>query len=155
MGVVWQARDERLSRHVAVKELARPGRLPADEQRAAYRRATREAQAAARLSHPNVVRVFDITEEGGCPWIVMELLPPWSLQDLIEQRGPLDPTRTAEVGLGVLAALRERGDQQAVVRALDAAPARKSIHSACAAPRRSAGSLRSSPQITGHSSGPA
>jgi serine/threonine protein kinase len=106
MGVVWRARDERLSRHVAVKELARPGCLPADEQRAACRRATREAQAAARLSHPNVVRVFDITEEGGCPWIVMELLPPCSLQDLIELRGPLGPARTAGVGLGVLAALR-------------------------------------------------
>jgi serine/threonine protein kinase len=105
MGVVWQARDERLSRHVAVKELARPGCLPAQEQRAACRRAVREAQAAARLSHPNVVRVFDITEEDGCPWIVMELLPPWSLQDLIEQRGPLGPARTAEVGLSVLAAL--------------------------------------------------
>jgi serine/threonine protein kinase len=106
MGVVWQARDERLSRNVAVKELARPGGLAAEEQRAACRRAIREAQTAARLSHPNVVRVFDITEEGGCPWIVMELLPPWSLQDLIEQRGPLGPVRTAEVGLGVLAALR-------------------------------------------------
>jgi eukaryotic-like serine/threonine-protein kinase len=106
MGVVWQARDERLRRPVAVKELARPGGLPADQQRAACRRAIREAQAAARLSHPNVVRVFDITEEGGYPWIVMELLPPWSLQDLIEQRGPLGPARTAAVGLGVLAALR-------------------------------------------------
>jgi eukaryotic-like serine/threonine-protein kinase len=116
MGVVWQARDERLSRHVAVKELARPGRLPADEQRAACRRAIREAQAAARLSHPNVVRVFDITEEGGCSWIVMELLPPWSLQDLIEQRGPLSPARTAEVGLGVLAALRAAHAQGIVHR---------------------------------------
>ena len=106
MGVVWQARDERLSRDVAVKELGTPEGLPADEQRAACLRATREAQAAARLSHPNVVRVFDITEEGGCPWIVMELLPPWTLQDLIEQRGPLGPARAAEVGLGVLAALR-------------------------------------------------
>ncbi len=116
MGVVWQARDERLSRHVAVKELARPGCLPGDEQRAACRRATREAQAAARLSHPNVVRVFDITEEGGCPWIVMELLPPWSLQDVIEQQGPLGPARTAEVGLGVLAALRAAHAQGIVHR---------------------------------------
>jgi serine/threonine protein kinase len=116
MGVVWQATDERLSRHVAVKELTRPGSLPADEQRAAWRRATREAQAAARLSHPNVVRVFDITEEDGCPWIVMELLPPWSLQDLIEQRGPLSSARTAEVGLGVLAALRAAHAQGIVHR---------------------------------------
>jgi serine/threonine protein kinase len=106
MGVVWQARDERLHRQVAVKEVVRPGSLAAEEQRAACRRAIREAQVAARLSHPNVVRVFDITEEDGCPWIVMELLPPWSLQDLIEQRGPLGPARAAEIALGVLAALR-------------------------------------------------
>ena len=106
MGVVWRAYDERLSREVAVKELAWPARLSRDEKWAARRRATREAQAAARLSHPNVIRVFDITEDGGCPWIVMELLPPWSLQDLIEQRGPLGPVLTAGVGLSVLAGLR-------------------------------------------------
>jgi serine/threonine protein kinase len=106
MGVVWRAQDERLGRAVAVKELAWPANLSADKQRAAYRHAITEAQAAARLSHRNVVRVFDITEEGGCPWIVMELLPPWSLQDLIEQRGPLGPALTAEIGLGILAALR-------------------------------------------------
>ena len=106
MGVVWRARDEHLGRDVAVKELAWPGNRSADEQRAACRHATREAQAAARLSHRNVIRVFDITKEGGSPWIVMELLPPWSLQDLIEQRGPLGPDLTAEIGLSVLAALR-------------------------------------------------
>lgn len=106
MGVVWRARDERLSREVAVKELAWQARHSRDEQLAARRRAIREAQAAARLSHPNVIRVFDITEEDGCPWIVMELLPPWSLQDLIERRGPLSPALTAEIDLGILAGLR-------------------------------------------------
>jgi serine/threonine protein kinase len=106
MGVVWRAHDERLSREVAVKELAWPARLSMDERWAARRRATREAQAAARLSHPNVIRVFDITEDGGYPWIVMELLPPWSLQDQIEQRGPLGSALTAEVGLSILAGLR-------------------------------------------------
>ena len=106
MGVVWRAQDERLGRDVAVKELARPANLSAGEQRAACRHAITEAQAAARLSHRNVIRVFDITEEGGSPWIVMELLPPWSLQDLIEERGRLAPALTAEIGLSILAALR-------------------------------------------------
>jgi serine/threonine protein kinase len=105
MGVVWQAQDERLRRDVAVKALAWPAGLAAEAQRAACRRAITEARAAAGLSHRNVVRVFDITEVDGCPWIVMELLPPWTLQDLIEQRGPLGPAPAAEVGLGVLAAL--------------------------------------------------
>lgn len=106
MGVVWQARDELLSRDVAVKEMIWPPSLTDPEQRAACRRATREAQVAARLNHRNVVRVFDIVEEDGCPWIVMELLPYRSLLDLIQDEGPLAPAEAAKVGLQILAALR-------------------------------------------------
>jgi hypothetical protein len=106
MGVVWRARDELLGRDVAVKGLAWPTHFSEAERRAACRRATGEAQVAARISHRNVVRIFDVIEEGGCPWIVMELLPPRSLHDVIEQEGPLSPAQAAAVGLGILAALR-------------------------------------------------
>ena len=106
MGVVWGARDELLSRDVAVKELVWPASLSEEERPAACRRAVREAQVAARLSHRNVVRVFDVVEEEGRPWIVMELLPPGSLRDLIEQQGPLSPAHAARIGLDILAALR-------------------------------------------------
>lgn len=107
MGVVWRARDELLSRDVAVKEMIWPPHLTERERQAACRRATREAQAAARLSHRNVIRVYDIAEEDdGCPWIVMELLPYRSLLDVIEDEGPLTPAEAARVGLQVLAALR-------------------------------------------------
>src|SRR5580693_3319247 len=106
MGVVWQARDELPSRDVAVKEMIWPPSLTDQEQRAACRRATREAQVAARLNHRNVVRVFDIVEEDGCPWIVMELLPYRSLLNVIEDEGPLAPAEAAKVGLQILAALR-------------------------------------------------
>jgi eukaryotic-like serine/threonine-protein kinase len=106
MGVVWQARDELLSRDVAVKEMIWPPSLTDPEQRAACRRATREAQVAARLNHRNVVRIFDIVEEDGCPWIVMELLPYRSLLDVIQDEGPLAPAEAAKVGLQILAALR-------------------------------------------------
>jgi serine/threonine protein kinase len=116
MGVVWQARDERLGRDVAVKGQAWPACLSAGEQRAAYRRAIREARVAAGLSHRNVVQVLDITEEDGCPWIVMELLPYWSLHDLVMQEGPLGPTQAAAVGLAVLAALRAAHAQGIVHR---------------------------------------
>ena len=61
---------------------------------------------AARLNHRNVVRIFDIVEEDGCPWIVMELLPYRSLLDVIEDEGPLAPAEAAKVGLQILAALR-------------------------------------------------
>jgi serine/threonine protein kinase len=106
MGVVWRARDELLSRDVAVKEMIWPPYLTDQERRAACRRATREAQVAARLTHRNVIRVFDIVEEGGCPWIVMELLSYRSLLDVIEEDGPLTPAEAAHVGLQILAALR-------------------------------------------------
>ena len=106
MGVVWRARDELLSRDVAVKEMIWPPYLTDQERRAACRRATREAQVAARLTHRNVIRVFDIVEEDGCPWIVMELLPYRSLLDVIEEDGPLTPAEAAHVGLQILAALR-------------------------------------------------
>ncbi|HEX4291975.1 MAG TPA: protein kinase [Trebonia sp.] len=106
MGVVWHARDELLSRDVAVKELAGPAYLSPGEQLTARRRALREAQAAACLSHPNIIQVFDILEADGCPWIVMELLSPRSLSDVVQLEGPLSPDRAARMGLEILAALR-------------------------------------------------
>ena len=106
MGVVWQARDELLDRDVAVKEICWPPHLTELQQQAACHRASAEAQLAARLNHRNVIRVFDIVEEDGYPWIVMELLPYRSLRDLVEQEGPLTPVQAARVGLGILAALR-------------------------------------------------
>jgi eukaryotic-like serine/threonine-protein kinase len=106
MGDVWQAHDELLSRDVAVKELVWPGYMAEEERQAACRRAVREAQVAARLSHRNVVQVYDVVEEDGRPWIVMELLPPRSLRDLIKDEGPLGPAHAARIGLDILAALR-------------------------------------------------
>jgi serine/threonine protein kinase len=106
MGVVWQAHDALLNRDVAMKELVWPAYFSEAEQQAACRRATREAKTAARLNHRNVIRVFDIFEEDGCPWIVMEFLPHGSLSDLVKEEGPLSPAQAAEVGLAILAALR-------------------------------------------------
>ena len=106
MGIVWQARDTLLGRDVAVKALAGLAHLPDDEQRTACRRAVREARATAQLTHRNIIRVYDILEEDGCPWIVMELLTPRSLRDLVHEDGPLDPPQAARMGLEVLAALR-------------------------------------------------
>src|SRR5919109_1187187 len=87
MGAVWRARDELLNRDVAVKEIVWPERLDAAERETARRRAIREAQLAARLSHPNVVGVYDILEEDGRPCIVMELVPFRSLRDAVAEDG--------------------------------------------------------------------
>ena len=106
MGVVWRAHDELLKRDVAVKEIVWPPHFSEQEQQTACRRAIREAQVAARLNHLNVVRIYDIVEEDGHPWIIMELLPYRSLRDIVREDGPLAPVQAARVGLGILAALR-------------------------------------------------
>ena len=106
MGVVWRARDELLDRDVAVKEVVWPANFTEHERQTACRRATREAQVAARLNHRNVIRIYDIVEEDDHPWIVMELLPYRSLRDIIRDEGPLSSAQAATVGLGILAALR-------------------------------------------------
>jgi serine/threonine protein kinase len=106
MGVVWRARDELLDRDVAVKEVVWPANFTEHERQTACRRATREAQVAARLNHRNVVLVYDIFDEDDQPWIVMELLPYRSLRDILREEGPLTPAEAAKVGLQILAGLR-------------------------------------------------
>src|SRR4029077_14887569 len=105
MGAVWQARDELLNREWAIKEIVWPPPLDARERGTRRRRAVREAQLAARLSHPNVVGIYDILEEDGRPCIVMELVPFRSLRDVLAEDGPMSPPEAARVGLTVLAAL--------------------------------------------------
>jgi eukaryotic-like serine/threonine-protein kinase len=104
MGTVWRARDELLNRDVAVKELAWPPDFTDQEREVACRRAVREAQTAAKLSHRNIIRIYDIVEDED-PWIVMEFLPFRSLRDIVREDGPLAPAQAARVGLGILAGL--------------------------------------------------
>ncbi|GGK31034.1 hypothetical protein GCM10010124_24840 [Pilimelia terevasa] len=100
------ARDELLHRDVAIKELIPPAGLTEDERQEMRERTLREARAIARFNHPNVVRIFDILRTNGDPWIVMEYVASRSLQDVLGQDGPLSVDRTAEIGIGMLAALR-------------------------------------------------
>ncbi|MFF7386371.1 protein kinase [Streptomyces griseoluteus] len=106
MGTVWRAHDEVLRREVAVKEVRAPAGLPAGDVERMYARLEREAWAAARVAHPNVVTVYDVAMEGGRPWIVMELVRGRSLADVLETTGPLSVTESARVGAEVLDALR-------------------------------------------------
>ena len=106
MGSVWAGYDEILHRKVAVKEVS-PSSDLTDEQRDEIRQRTmREARAAARLTHPSVVTVYDVVEDGDQPWIVMELLTPRTLADLIAADGRIAPAEAARIGLDVLDALR-------------------------------------------------
>ncbi len=106
MGVVWRARDEVLGREVAVKEVRAPAGLGGTDQTRLYARLEREAWAAARIAHRNVVTVYDVATEDGRPWIVMELVRGLSLSDVLDAEGALPPQRAAHIGAEVLAALR-------------------------------------------------
>ncbi|GAA3451973.1 hypothetical protein GCM10018962_38060 [Dactylosporangium matsuzakiense] len=106
MGRVWRARDETLHRDVAVKQIILPPELLDTARDVAMERTLREARAAARLSHPNVVRVYDVLAAEGQPWLVMEYVRSRSLDQVIREDGPLPPRRVAEIGLAVLDALR-------------------------------------------------
>ncbi|MFF9196393.1 serine/threonine-protein kinase [Streptomyces sp. NPDC014779] len=106
MGTVWRARDEVLGREVAVKEVRAPAGLPDADRERLFARLEREARSAARISHRNVVTVYDVALDDGRPWIVMELVPGLTLAETLEAEGPLPPRRAAHVGAEVCAALR-------------------------------------------------
>jgi serine/threonine protein kinase len=105
MGVVWLADDQLLDRQVALKEVTFSLGLTEEERGILRERTMREARTAARLDHPCVTKVYDVVEEEGKPWLVMEHVPSRSLQDIVSSDGPLPPDAVARIGLDVLAAL--------------------------------------------------
>jgi eukaryotic-like serine/threonine-protein kinase len=105
MGTVWLATDRVLERQVAVKEVTFPLHVTEEERAVLRERTMREARAAGRLEHPHVTTVYDVVEEGGKPWLVMKHVDARSLQEVIEERGPLPPADVARIGLHVLEAL--------------------------------------------------
>ncbi|MCX4908682.1 serine/threonine-protein kinase [Streptomyces sp. NBC_00878] len=104
MGRVWRASDEILDRRVAVKEMRIDG-MDQENSRTRRERTLREARATARIDHPNVVRVYDVVDQGERLWIVMELVDGRSLDRVLAEDGPLSPRGTARIGLGLVAAL--------------------------------------------------
>jgi hypothetical protein len=111
MGTVWRARDEVLGRSVAVKILHERLALDPD----VLERFRLEAVAAARLSHPNVVRVFDTGVDDGLCFIVMELFSGETLEDRIGS-GRLPPGEAAAVLRGVLQGLAHAHRQGVIHR---------------------------------------
>ncbi|MEO3804056.1 protein kinase [Nonomuraea sp. B1E8] len=106
MGTVWQAHDEVLGRDVAVKEVLPPPDLTGSEREVFAVRTFREARAAGRVAHPSVAAVYDVLEERGHPWIVMQLVRSRTLGEAIREDGPMPPSQAARVGLQLLEALR-------------------------------------------------
>jgi eukaryotic-like serine/threonine-protein kinase len=116
MAIVYRGHDRQLDRVVAIKvprpELARD--------RGFSEQFRREARTAARLSHPNVVAVYDSGEERGLPWIVMEHISGRTLRDLLDSQRRLSPETTAEL-LGPVADALDHAHHAGVVH-LDVKP---------------------------------
>jgi serine/threonine protein kinase len=101
MATVDLAHDVELDRPVALKRLAE--NLARDQD--LRRRFLREARLAARLAHPNVVRVFDVGEDDGRPFIAMEYVEGQTLAELVGRRGKLPAAEVATLGMQMCAGL--------------------------------------------------
>jgi eukaryotic-like serine/threonine-protein kinase len=101
MATVELAEDTQLRRKVAIKRLV--ASLATDE--LLQERFFREARMAAALSHPNLVAVYDVGDEDGLPYIVMEFVDGETLAELMGREGPLSPDRAVDLLLQVCAGL--------------------------------------------------
>src|SRR5258708_37256904 len=100
MGVVYEAEDTRLSRHVALKFI--PAEMVHD--RKSLDRFVREARAASQLNHPGICTIHDIEDGNGKPFIVMEKLEGHSLKQLIRGK-PMEVDQLLDVAIQVADAL--------------------------------------------------
>lgn len=101
MSVVYKAKDRLLNRYVAIKIL-RPEFIEDEQFVENFRK---ESQAAAGLSHPNIVNVYDVGKEGKIHFIVMELIDGKSLSQVIEEKGKLDYKEAISIAKQVASAL--------------------------------------------------
>ncbi|MFC4014947.1 protein kinase [Nonomuraea purpurea] len=106
-GVVWRAFDPVFGREVALKQLTLTGEGDANVRAVLRNRILREARLLARLSHPNIVTIYDIVDDSEQLWIVMEYLNGISLHDVLSQVGTLPPQSVAAIGRDLLAALQD------------------------------------------------
>jgi serine/threonine protein kinase len=105
-GRVWKAHDEELDVDVAVKEVWLPPSADDREQTERLQRAQREARNAARLrEHPNIVTVHDVIIEDDVPWLVMQLVGGQSLQERLQDRGPMSVDEVVGIATGMFNAL--------------------------------------------------
>ena len=117
MGVVYKARDPLLDRTVAVKTIMSPQQQGRRVRSAFLERFQREAKAAAKMSHPAIVTIFDVgvDEDSGAPFMVLEYLPGESLADRLDRvRLPL--ARCVQIGLDLSSALAFAHRQRIVHR---------------------------------------
>ncbi|MPZ81465.1 MAG: protein kinase [Actinophytocola sp.] len=105
MGIVWLAEDRMIGRRVAIKELHLPAGVPDDEREVLEERVLREARAAGRLNDPGVVTVYDVVQETGNTYIVMELIEAPTLSAIVREQGALPQDAVARLADQLLSAL--------------------------------------------------
>ena len=105
MGIVWLAEDRTIGRRVAIKELHLSDGVPAGERVVFEERVLREARTAGRLNDPAVVTVYDVVQEVGNTYIVMELIQAPTLSDLVKRSGPLPAEAVVALAGQLLSAL--------------------------------------------------
>ena len=103
--IVYEGFDPTVNRRVAVKELAMPGGQTAEQRQDRLNRFQREARAAGSLGHPNIVTVYDVSEDQGRQYIAMEYLDGRNLRQEIEALGFIPPPRAVEIASEVLQGL--------------------------------------------------
>ena len=105
MGVVYKARDPKIDRLVAIKVLVPAAGLDAAQEQQRRDRFQREARAAGRLTHPNIVTIHDVGEDQGRAFLVMEFIEGESLEQILRQRRTLPPDQVVSIGEQVALAL--------------------------------------------------
>lgn len=106
MGEVFRALDPELDRVVAIKVLTPTQSLPPAIVSDVRERFLREARTAAKLSHPNIVSIYDVgVTEHGTPFLVLELVDGPSFDTILQSEGPLSPKAAAQVGVALARAL--------------------------------------------------
>jgi eukaryotic-like serine/threonine-protein kinase len=112
MAIVQRAEDTQLQRRVAIKLLAENLLGDGDLRE----RFVREARLAARLSHPNVVHVFDAGESNGRPYIVMEYVPGETVAQLLRRRRKLTPAEAVDLAVQACAGVQDAHDHGLIHR---------------------------------------
>ncbi len=116
MGAVYLAKDPRINRSVAVKALPLSEEFEDDELKEARLRFYREAESAGRLTHPNIITVYDAGEQKGLAYIAMEYVPGIPLKDFTDPTRLLAPKRALELAASTAEALDYAHNQGVIHR---------------------------------------
>ncbi|HWA82374.1 MAG TPA: serine/threonine-protein kinase [Fimbriimonadaceae bacterium] len=103
--IVYEAYDPQMDRRVALKELSLPAGITDAQKQDRIQRFDREAKAAGRLAHPNIMRVFQVASDGDRHYMAMEFLDGHTLRNEIDTKGFLPVDRAVEIAIAVLKGL--------------------------------------------------